>query len=972
MGQEIVYCSRCQSRVTSADLEGGAAFRLADRICCGSCLTPEDRPLLRKREAGTAGRRLRISDAKLESLPGSREKITRRARRNSSGTTQALSSGRSGGVRRESSGSSRAIPVARSAGSGRRRSALALAVAGAAALLLAVVAALLLGGGDRPSPGDDSASSLPETGPTPVSAPSRDGKADALLAEARTFAKADPGRIPEIRKRLEEVRQKYPDSPAATEAARELEGLDRRTRDAFADDLGKLKTELETAVSLGDFRAAGNLLAGVRNLHPDPLWDQAWGDLDRDLYRQTRARLEKLMAQAELAVRGKNVVEFRKIRETIAGWGPDFGSCLETFDQRFGRPDAAPVAGKPAEPELSEAARAYREPWEHAMFLASRRDFEEAGKALRVAGRSLEDEQLRARNAGEIAGIERAGKLYQEILATLPDLPASESVALEVVGEDGERNAIEAVVIEAGTNRFELKGSPRFVEYVDLTLSSMARIYAGMKKDGIPEEKLGALALLCALDGEAETSDALLKDSSATLPETYREYAATVRERLPAPDPERRKKEWEARRLFYAAEREFRHPGRRGAALVKAHRLLDEFADTGLVARSRYEIEARTKAAAETVLAPIHLTGSGIFKTGRVTAKLGREELTLTAWTSPEEPLVEALMHHVEFEFYASPETKYRGWVLLGGCCKTTFTWHLQGTELVYTEPGTRNPVGCDPSSEVAAPWNHRLRLPLFSHGGRDHAGAQKKPERWAWAELPLPTYADGGLKKIRMIGLSKGMAVGPVVVSSVRSRPLDPEELREFAERAEAEDAAAPPLAEGQAKPEQWLVLGPFHGAGIGESLPPENGIRLKYGASVGNGPTEWRPATAETTEENGAWKAKVDFHRLDMATRGVAYAMTHVHAPRDMELTLHYTHDDDMKLYINDALAFEEGRWVYNGKTTIRVKAGWNRLLFKIWDNGKPASQGAFLLEARLTDVSDKPVEGLRFDAYGPLPRE
>src|SRR5258706_12017255 len=37
MGQEIVYCCRCQTQLRSRDFEKGTALRLESRACCASC-----------------------------------------------------------------------------------------------------------------------------------------------------------------------------------------------------------------------------------------------------------------------------------------------------------------------------------------------------------------------------------------------------------------------------------------------------------------------------------------------------------------------------------------------------------------------------------------------------------------------------------------------------------------------------------------------------------------------------------------------------------------------------------------------------------------------------------------------------------------------------------------------------------------------------------------------------------------------
>jgi len=37
MGQEIVYCCRCQNRIVGADFDKGDAYRVGDKSACGKC-----------------------------------------------------------------------------------------------------------------------------------------------------------------------------------------------------------------------------------------------------------------------------------------------------------------------------------------------------------------------------------------------------------------------------------------------------------------------------------------------------------------------------------------------------------------------------------------------------------------------------------------------------------------------------------------------------------------------------------------------------------------------------------------------------------------------------------------------------------------------------------------------------------------------------------------------------------------------
>ena len=294
------------------------------------------------------------------------------------------------------------------------------------------------------------------------------------------------------------------------------------------------------------------------------------------------------------------------------------------------------------------------------------------------------------------------------------------------------------------------------------------------------------------------------------------------------------------------AEADFEAMHTRAEAMKKYQLLLSTYGNTGFVKRSRPEISARIESGGELLLPALLMRGHGIFKPRSLEMEIKRTKIKMLTWNSPDEPDSHSLDHNVEFKFYATANTEYKGWVLLGGCCKATFTWHLQGTDLTHYDRTSRKEIACDPSGSFAAPWKHRVRA-SSSHGGRDHAKAPKEPTKWEWAELPMPKYTTSGLKTFRLVGLSKGMAVAAAVVSSTRTRPPDEKEIAELAKITVLKGPR------GTAKPEEWLVLGPFNTGNIENKLPPDDVIRMTYDTSVKGGPKEWKLVKGKS---NRAWK--------------------------------------------------------------------------------------------------------------------
>src|SRR5688572_27949958 len=67
MGQEILYCFKCQDRVTSADLDSANALRFGNRVACKKCvpdliatLSPKEQKDLVARVQAPAARERRL------------------------------------------------------------------------------------------------------------------------------------------------------------------------------------------------------------------------------------------------------------------------------------------------------------------------------------------------------------------------------------------------------------------------------------------------------------------------------------------------------------------------------------------------------------------------------------------------------------------------------------------------------------------------------------------------------------------------------------------------------------------------------------------------------------------------------------------------------------------------------------------------------------------------------------------------
>ncbi|HZE99923.1 MAG TPA: hypothetical protein VE981_23145 [Planctomycetota bacterium] len=715
MGHEIVYCTRCQSRLTSADFDRGSGVRISNYIYCFTCLTEHERTLVDKaKKASSSAAVPRISGSSSRAVP----------------TVPGMP-----GTARKPAPAPKPVPVVVWAGFGA-----------GVLVVIGLLWALMAKGGSRP-PEAEAAPRRPQVIAVPPAAPPKD----------------------------------------------------------FKPELDALRTEMTEPLNRGNFRMGQAILDRARPAHPEDAWTQAVDGLGRDVQTRARARFQELKESSARAVERKDVEELRTARAEIAGWGPAFQPLLREFEAAFGAALSAaanpqPVAPSPADPAppmppnpplRSESAKKYDAAWEKAMTAAARREDARALAELRAAGRDVAEEELKKANAKDVKTLERLPALRAELAKAAAGLNSWEEVALDVIQEDGSRAAVKSTVLKATAQRLELRGEPRMVEIDDIAPASLATLY--VRKRGKPSpEDAAALDLLCALDGAG----------SAEMPERLRNLAESVKGRPVEANPAK-KTEWAAKKLYYEADKEFQAPETRAAALEKYGRLLSAYADTAFIRVSRGDISTRMQETREYVFSAARMSGKGIFSLQKVQVVLGKEKVEMSGWRSKDEPTADDAASAVEVGFFAPAAVDYRAWALVGGCCATTFTWYLQANELAYVDKKTRKTLACDPGGNFAAPWEHRVKSLSTTHGGKNHAKADKEPAIWEWIELPALKFTTPGLKTIRFLPGSKGEAMAAVLVSAERDKPPPVEELKKISELAADEAVPTSALKVGKGEPD-------------------------------------------------------------------------------------------------------------------------------------------------------------------------
>lgn len=437
----------------------------------------------------------------------------------------------------------------------------------------------------------------------------------------------------------------------------------------------------------------------------------------------------------------------------------------------------------PSAPARSPAAETYLREWEAAAHRVAQRDFDTAASRLRKTSRESREEEVRAEVKTDLEDVLRVGALHEEIVETLSRLARGTAASFDFMDEKGEARQVSGRVVRADRDRVELRpadGPTVFVEFSDIPAPRLLSHRPGAGAD----ER--AIALLLLLEGHAEEAWLRLGRKTDAVDPKYWIFARELRAKTPAPDLVARRRELDARSLYYAAEREHRSPRTRALAAEKYRVLAREFAETSLVRRAIQRITPRGEAPQEYYWAAADARGGGTF---RLETRPGIG----VVWTSiADSSLPKARENFVELEFHAETEKAYRLWVQAGGCCLEVLSCYTQCSELTAAHPTKpKTTVFIEPGSIyglTAKPPAINLKP---SHASHDPSGA-KRPEAWGWIEIALPRFANAGPKKVRIITDQQGFAVARALVSTARKAAPDDAAVRELDE-ARAADLLPP-----------------------------------------------------------------------------------------------------------------------------------------------------------------------------------
>jgi hypothetical protein len=770
MGNEIVYCTRCQDRLLASDFEDAKAVWSAGKPYCSGCimgviatLPPEEEQRILEQ---LAHKRAAQSGAATSETP----------RR---GTSRKTSTSR--------------IPVVkadpRAAGDGRSGAGPVLLVLAALAIIVVAIAALS-GGGDRPAESSrprERTVELPRTDPVappPPADPARDRAARReeaarkAIEKAREYGRTNPSDLPGRIALFEEAAWESRETSLASEARREHEQLQKQRADWIVSQFGPTRDKALAAAAASRYGEAMELLAKERGRHAGADWSSA---IDQNLLkiRQTVDQsYASLHAKALTARRRGSEEEVQAIVKEISTWGleevaSDLRSALASIP--------------PPEKPLSKELRTYLAAWDTAFALARARDFAAAIQGLDAAAAALADPAMKADAAADLEMLRLCASAVSEVVQSLARSTKGQKLSL-----DGEAcGRIEGTVIRASAGSIELKTETDavMVEFDELTAPCLKELLfklPGRKADA--DARVAGLLLL--LEGDPS--------GAAGFPPRLLAYGKRVAQERARPESIAR--EMEARARFEGAERDFQDPVGRLESFGKYRSLLDSYGESTFVRRKRALIAQRLDqekdAGKEYFFFADQMRAAGTFRQASYPK-------AASCWTSSADVAADR-DNHVEFTFIAKPSTEYRCWVFVGGCCAETFAFDAQGTD------AERAPVK---NTILFLKKTHAL------HGGR------KEPARFEWIAVPLPKYATGGPKTMRFISGQQGFSVAYGLVSAVRTAAPGDTLVKEW----ERSRPPAPSAAARDTGLVGWWTLDDGSGTSVADASPSRMAGALK-----------------------------------------------------------------------------------------------------------------------------------------------
>lgn len=753
MGQEIVYCHRCQTRLTGGDFERGRAFRINNNSTCAECAKPFLAALDDAQRAAFLERQRRPTDVR-------------------KGSTARMSAPRSLDLpaSRPPPITSRHLPPPRKSSAAPWVIGLVCVAAGAALVVM-----LFAGGsGDRTreasEKGRERNVKKERTPPKPRTDRPPSGTPDPRETEARraweaavAFATSNPKDLEGQVREYGDAMMKADRTSLYADAKRAFDLAKQSLARAIASELDDLGKAVRADADAKRFAHASDAIEGVREKYRSPEWTSGLYTVRQELLGKARRNVDLLQTVKKESLESVLAkVRTWKLPELVT-------EVRETME----RAEAEPP--EPPKPAVPPAVAAYRKTWIAAAGQASRLDFDGAVKTL--SGAPASHAAVKKEAEADLTALRRAAELYAAGLERLRSWPRGRNLSVDFLEPGGRIRTIDEPVRRSDAFRATVRDgeADAVVPFGEILAGSVAALAL---EPGAPDADRAAVALLDLLDGGREPG------KQAT--EKQLEHVDALAARRLS------ESEAEARRLLHEAERERRTHGGLFAAMRKAKTLLADHAESGVVRRNGAALRDLSEVEfTDFFFAPADLRPSGAFRAAR-------HPKGPVSWTCSHD--LEGLGDtSVDIVFSGPAGGGYRCWIYAGACCEETFEFFRQGTGMQDA------PLDGEQAERV----EHSIRFLKEFHVNH---GGPKTPEKWGWIEIPLPEYAEAGSRTVRVLTAEQGFSVGYAVVSTARSSPPSVTEAEREASRRPslpADALSAPPVARGSILLEIWEGIG-------------------------------------------------------------------------------------------------------------------------------------------------------------------
>jgi hypothetical protein len=329
MGQEIVYCFKCQKRILGAEFAKGQAYQVGLHVSCSGCATelllelgPREREQLLAKMFKATQERQSASGAALPALTSSSTRVK-----------AAKSSDR----RRTTAH----IPIVRPPRTVPETSSSPLVLAGAAAGV-AVVLAVVFFAASRSSAPDSDAASAPKLEPTsskslskePSESPEvtrRRAAARGAVQQARDFTRTTPQDLQGQIRLWEQAQAASESTPYSAEVRRELTRLVSQRKETVAKELSDLEAQTAPRLKAEEFKAAIDIFKSARARYDAPDWTEPIDRRTREIYETAARLLPTLKDNAAHSLQRQATSEVQPVRERVVRWGfPEFATDFES------------------------------------------------------------------------------------------------------------------------------------------------------------------------------------------------------------------------------------------------------------------------------------------------------------------------------------------------------------------------------------------------------------------------------------------------------------------------------------------------------------------------------------------------------------------------------------------------------------------------------------------------------------------